>query len=76
MWMWSTPDCVEREEKYCEVREGWEVVLKDGSSVPLGRSSGDGYHDFAYWIQPFTAPIDITQVDHIRFGSLIVPVEP
>lgn len=70
------PDCVEREEKCCEVREGWEVVLKDGSSVPLGRSSGDGYHDFAYWIQPFTAPIDITQVDHIRFGSLIVPVEP
>lgn len=70
------PDCVEREEKCCEVRDGWEVVLKDGSSVPLGANSGDGYHDFAYLIQPFTAPIDITQVDHIRFGDLIIPVEP
>lgn len=70
------PDCVEHEEKYCEVKDGWEVVLKDGSSVPLGTNSGDGYHDFAYLIQPFTAPIDITQVDHIRFGDLIIPVEP
>ena len=27
-----------------------------------------------YW--PYPAPIDITQVDHIRFGSLTIPVNP
>lgn len=70
------PDGVEREEKYCEIKGGWDVVLKDGSTVPLGGNYGDGYHDFAYLIQPFTAPVDITQVDHIRFGSLTIPVNP
>ena len=26
--------------------------------------------------RPYPAPIDITQVDHIRFGSLTIPVNP
>lgn len=68
------PDGVEREEKFCEIPGGWAVVLKDGTTVPLGTNYGDGYHDFAYLIQPFTAPIDITQVDHICFGGLTIPV--
>ena len=68
------PDGVEREEKFCEIPGGWAVVLKDGTAVPLGTNYGDSYHDFAYLIQPFTAPIDITQVDHICFGGLTIPV--
>lgn len=33
----------------------------------------DHYADH-YW--PYPAPIDITQVDHIRFGDLTIPVNP
>ena len=33
----------------------------------------DRYADL-YWLYP--APVDITQVDHIRFGSLTIPVNP
>ena len=33
----------------------------------------DHYAD-RYWLYP--APVDITQVDHIRFGSLTIPVNP
>ena len=31
-------------------------------------------HADRYWLYP--APIDITQVDHIRFGDLTIPVNP
>ncbi len=33
----------------------------------------DRYADL-YWLYP--APVDITQVDHIRFGDLTIPVNP
>ena len=33
----------------------------------------DRYADL-YWLYP--APVDITQMDHIRFGSLTIPVNP
>ena len=33
----------------------------------------DRYADL-YWLYP--APIHITQVDHIRFGDLTIPVNP
>ena len=33
----------------------------------------DRYADL-YWLYP--APVDITQVDHIHFGDLTIPVNP
>lgn len=33
----------------------------------------DRYADL-YWLYP--APVDIMQVDHIRFGDLTIPVNP
>lgn len=33
-----------------------------------------GRHADLYWLYP--APVAITQVDHIRFGDLAIPVNP
>ena len=33
-----------------------------------------GRHADLYWLYP--APVDITQMDHIRFGDLTIPVNP
>ena len=46
--------------------------IKRGSQDALAWLIGR-YAD-CYWLYP--APVDITQVDHIRFGDLIIPVNP
>ena len=46
--------------------------IKRSSQDALARFI-DRYADL-YWLYP--APVDITQVDHIRFGSLTIPVNP
>lgn len=33
-----------------------------------------GRHADRYWLYP--APVDITQMDHIRFDDLTIPVNP
>ena len=33
-----------------------------------------GRYADCYWLYP--APVDITQMDHIRFGDLAIPVNP
>ena len=46
--------------------------IKRGSQDVLAWLIGR-YADL-YWFYP--APVDITQVDHIRFGDLTIPVNP
>lgn len=46
--------------------------IKRGSQDALAWLIGR-YADL-YWLYP--APVDIMQVDHIRFGDLTIPVNP
>ncbi len=46
--------------------------IKRGSQDALAWFIGR-YAD-CYWLYP--APVDITQMDHIRFGDLAIPVNP
>ena len=61
----------------CEPEGGWALVLDDGSEVALHSEEAEGggwnnsHVDIFY---RFAAPIDVTQVDHIRFGDQIIPV--
>ncbi len=63
----------------CEPEGGWALVLDNGTEIILdeervcGGGFSNSYADL-YWLYP--APIDITQVDHIRFGDLTIPVNP
>ena len=61
----------------CEPEGGWALVLDDGTEVTLGSENpqGGGWNNSHVDIfYRFAAPIDVTQVDHIRFGDQIIPV--
>ena len=61
----------------CEPEGGWALVLDDGTEVTLGSEDpqGGGWNNSHVDIfYRFAAPIDVTQVDHIRFGDQIIPV--
>ena len=61
----------------CEPEDGWALVLDDGTEVALHSEEAEGggwnnsHVDIFY---RFAAPIDVTQVDYIRFGDQIIPV--
>ena len=66
---------------YDENMEGYGIencalVMKDGSTLEMetGGVSATG-RDFVALNYRFAAPIDVTQVDHIRFGTLEIPVK-
>ena len=62
----------------CEPEGGWALVLDDGTEVTLGSEDpqGGGWNNSHVDIfYRFAAPIDVTQVDHIRFGTLEIPVK-
>jgi len=56
--------------------ENCALVMKDGSTLEMGTGgvSATG-RDFVMLNFRFAAPIDVTQVDHIRFGTLEIPVK-
>lgn len=56
--------------------ENCALVMKDGSTLEMGTGgvSATG-RDFVALNYRFAAPIDVTQVDHIRFGTLEIPVK-
>ncbi len=62
----------------CEPEGGWALVLDDGAEVAgddsdvCGGSYNNSHVDLYF---RFAAPIDVTQVDHIRFGTLEIPVK-
>ena len=61
----------------CEPEGGWALVLDDGTEVAgddsdVGGGSYNNSHVDLYY--RFAAPIDVTQVDYIRFGDQIIPV--
>jgi len=61
----------------CEPEDGWALVLDDGTEVALHSEEAEGggwnnSHVDLYY--RFAAPIDVTQVDYIRFGDQIIPV--
>ncbi len=62
----------------CKPEGGWALVLNDGTEVAgddsdvCGGSYNNSHVDLYY---RFAAPIDVTQVDHIRFGTLEIPVK-
>lgn len=61
----------------CEPEGGWALVLDDGTEVAgddsdVGGGSWNNSHVDLYY--RFVAPIDVTQVDHSRFGDQIIPV--
>ena len=62
----------------CEPEGGWALVLDDGAEVAGGDSDvcGGSYnnsHVDLYF--RFAAPIDVSRVDYIRFGTLEIPVK-
>lgn len=62
----------------CEPEGDWALVLDDGTEVAgddsdVGGGSYNNSHVDLYY--RFAAPIDVTQVDHIRFGTLEIPVK-
>jgi len=62
----------------CEPDGGWALVLADGTEVALGSEDpqGGGWNNSHVDVfYRFAAPIDVTQVDHIRFGTLEIPVK-
>ena len=70
----SDPDWVEKPP--CEPAGGWALVLADGSEVAIkddGAFNYSGDRVNAFW--RYEAPIDLAEVDHIRFGSLTIPVQ-
>lgn len=62
----------------CEPEGGWALVLDDGAEVAgddsdvCGGSYNNSHVDLYF---RFAAPIDVSQVDHIRFGTLEIPVK-
>ena len=56
--------------------KNFALVMKDGSAVEIGADGsavqGPDYTSIDYC---FDVPIDVTQVDHIRFGTLEIPVK-
>lgn len=62
----------------CEPEGGWALVLDDGAEVAgddsdvCGGSYNNSHVDLYY---RFAAPIDVSRVDHIRFGTLEIPVK-
>ena len=62
----------------CEPEGGWALVLDDGTEVALGSEDpqGGGWNNSHVDIYfRFAAPIDVSRVDHIRFGTLEIPVK-
>lgn len=62
----------------CQPEGGWALVLDDGTEVALGSEDpqGGGWNNSHVDIYfRFAAPIDVSRVDHIRFGTLEIPVE-
>ena len=62
----------------CQPEGGWALVLDDGTEVALGSENpqGGGWNNSHVDIYfRFAAPIDVSRVDHIRFGTLEIPVE-
>ncbi len=62
----------------CEPEGGWALVLDDGAEVAgddsdvCGGSYNNSHVDLYF---RFAAPIDVSRVDHIRFGTLEIPVK-
>lgn len=62
----------------CEPEGGWALVLDDGTEVALGSEDpqGGGWNNSHVDIYfRFAAPIDVSRMDHIRFGTLEIPVK-
>ena len=62
----------------CEPEGGWALVLDDGTEVALGSEDpqGGGWNNSHVDIYfRFAAPIDVSRVKHIRFGTLEIPVK-
>lgn len=62
----------------CEPEGGWALVLDDGTEVALGSEDpqGGGWNNSHVDIYfRFAAPIDVSRVNHIRFGTLEIPVK-
>lgn len=62
----------------CEPEGGWALVLDDGTEVALGSEDpqGGGWNNSHVDIYfRFAAPIDVSRVDYIRFGTLEIPVK-
>ncbi len=62
----------------CEPEGGWALVLDDGAEVAgddsdvCGGSYNNSHVDLYF---RFAAPIDVSRVDYIRFGTLEIPVK-
>ena len=62
----------------CEPEGGWTLVLDDGAEVAgddsdvCGGSYNNSHVDLYF---RFAAPIDVSRVDYIRFGTLEIPVK-
>ena len=62
----------------CEPEGGWALVLDDGTEVAgddsdvCGGSYNNSHVDLYF---RFAAPIDVSRVDYIRFGTLEIPVK-
>lgn len=50
------------------------VVLDDGTEVFISNTVGSGGEDWSESLGPFTAPIDLSRVTGVRWGSLVIPV--
>ena len=62
----------------CQPEGGWALVLDDGTEVALGSEDpqGGGWNNSHVDIYfRFAAPIDVSRVNHIRFGTLEIPVK-
>lgn len=62
----------------CQPEGGWALVLDDGTEVALGSEDpqGGGWNNSHVDIYfRFAAPVDVSRVDHIRFGTLEIPVK-
>lgn len=62
----------------CQPEGGWALVLDDGTEVALGSEDpqgGDWNNSHVDIYFRFAAPIDVSRVDYIRFGTLEIPVK-
>ena len=62
----------------CQPEGGWALVLDDGTEVALGSEDpqgGDWNNSHVDIYFRFAAPIDVSRVNHIRFGTLEIPVK-
>jgi hypothetical protein len=52
-----------------------EVIMKDGSTVAVIAADGQGGNNGVKYHAYFAAPVRVSEIDHIQFGDLSIPVE-